>query len=415
MIAACLAAAFLGLGLLAASGSAGPLAAIEDRVAAAVAAAEAALDAEDARLDELAARNSRRALANGRPSLGQAAANVRLWERRIQALEADGHDLRETLNGILASLHPDVARLAQRLSAQRERAARDKAAQEQVEREKKERVRAVGRVFRDCPDCPEMVVVPPGRFDMGSPASEAGRSDNEGPVHRVTIGKPFAVGVHEVTRSEFGRFVSATGHAMGNACWTYEDEAWRNRAGRHWQAPGFPQTDRDPAVCVSWDDAQAYVAWLSRQTGRRYRLLSEAEWEFAARAGTRAARYWGEDESGSCRHANGVDAGAGSDETACNDGHARTAPVGSYAANAFGLHDVLGNVWEWTQDCWHDDYAGAPSDGRAWERGACKRRVVRGGSWINRPQFLRAAFRVWNAPGYRSANFGFRVARALAP
>ena len=181
-----------------------------------------------------------------------------------------------------------------------------------------------------------------------------------------------------------------TGYSTGDTCYTYEsdgffgDPEWKERLGRGWKNPGFghEQDETEPVVCVSWDDAQAYVRWLSEETGEAYRLLSEAEWEYVARAGTTTARYWGESEAGQCRYANGADAGTGFEwAVSCHDGHARTAPVGRYEANAFGLYDVLGNVLEWTADCWNESYAGAPSNGGAWESGECTRRVLRGGSW----------------------------------
>ena len=272
-----------------------------------------------------------------------------------------------------------------------------------------------GTKFRDCPECPGLVVVPPGSFMMGSPASEAGRLDDEGPVRRVTIAAPFAVGVHEVTRGEFARFVSATGRSMGDSCWTYEDGEWEIRSGRHWRSPGFRQGDDHPVVCVNWRDARAYVDWLSGETGQRYRLLSESEWEYAARSGTRTAWYWGESESGQCRYANGADASTDFDwRTGCDDGYSRTAPVGSFAANVFGLHDMSGNVWEWVEDCWNASYAGAPRDGSAWESGDCSARVLRGGSWNFIPGGLRSASRGGDGTGIRIDFLGFRVARTLA-
>ena len=276
-----------------------------------------------------------------------------------------------------------------------------------------------GTTFRDCPECPEMVVVPAGRFEMGSPESESGRVDDEGPVHEVAISRPFAVGVHEVTRGEFARFVSATGRSMGNACWGYDRE-WKERSGRHWKSPGFRQADDHPVVCVSWEDAQAYVWWLSRETGEEYRLLSESEWEYVARAGTTTARYWGEGESGQCRYANGADRTAkrhirGWKVADCDDGHYQTAPVGSFHANGYKLHDVLGNVWEWTEDCWNESYDGAPRDGSAWTSGECGLRVLRGGSWGILPGFLRSAFRGRDTTGVRGSGAGLRVARTLTP
>ena len=195
----------------------------------------------------------------------------------------------------------------------------------------------VGKEFRDCENCPEMVVVPAGSFMMGSKKGD----DDEKPVHRVTIGRPFAVGVYEVTRGEFGRFVEETGYSTGDECYTYESEGFfgdpelKERSGRGWKNPGFEheQGETEPVVCVSWDDAQAYVRWLSEQTGEAYRLLSEAEWEYAARAGTTTAWYWGESDAGQCRYANGGDQTAKSHHdgwtvAACDDGHYQTAPGG---------------------------------------------------------------------------------------
>ena len=292
------------------------------------------------------------------------------------------------------------------------REARDRAEREAAERE---RVPAVGEVFRDCPHCPEMVVVPSGDFMMGSPSSE-GDSD-EGPRRRVTIRSPFAVGMHEVTRDEFGRFVSATGRSMGDSCWIWEDEEGKDRSGRGWRNPGFPQTGSHPVVCVSWDDARAYVRWLSRETGESYRLLSESEWEYVARAGTQTRYWWGDGSSSQCRYANGADASSGLDwGVDCDDGYSRTSPVGSFGGNSFGLHDVHGNVWEWVQDCWNDSYTGAPRNGSAWESGECSLRVLRGGSWFNgTPRDLRSAVRYGLVAWDRHVDNGFRVARTLTP
>ena len=253
---------------------------------------------------------------------------------------------------------------------------------------------------------------------MGSPAAEPGRYADEGPVHQVTILEPFAVGVYEVTRGEFGHFVRDTSHAAENSCRFWDGARWVVREGRNWLEPGFRQTDRDPVTCVSWRDARAYAAWLGARTGQRYRLLSEAEWEYAARGGTRTARYWQDRGSSQCLHANGADLTAKQYNAAwqvegCHDGHYFTAPAGSFTANRFGLHDVLGNVWEWTQDCWIEGYAAAPGDGQAQESGACDRRVLRGGGWNSVPQDLRSAARGKNAADNRGSNLGFRVARAL--
>ena len=166
---------------------------------------------------------------------------------------------------------------------------------------------------------------------------------------------------------------------------------------------------RQPVVDVSWEDAQQYVRWLSRETGEGYRLLSAEEWEYMARAGTQTGRYWGNDESRQCSYANGDD-----DDVECSDGfESSTAPVGSFRANAWGLYDVLGNVWEWTEDCWNDDYSGAPADGSARRTGDCSHRVLRGGSWDDWPGNLRSANRYWFSAGNRDSGLGFRVARTI--
>ena len=278
---------------------------------------------------------------------------------------------------------------------------------------------APGTTFRDCPECPEMVEVPPGRFRMGSPPRRF--SLIESPEHLVTIGYRLAVGVNEVTRGEFARFVSATGRSMGSSCLTVEGgDELQERSGHHWTHPGFRQTDSHPVVCVSWDDAKAYVEWLSRETGEDYRLLSESEWEYVARAGTETARYWGASSLAQCRYANGADEALERrhadwkwENASCDDGHAKTAPVGSFSPNAFGLHDVYGNVREWVEDCRNDSYRGAPADGRAWTTGVCGHRMLRGGSWANYPGNLRSAARGFSATGNREGVSGIRIARTL--
>ena len=266
---------------------------------------------------------------------------------------------------------------------------------------KEETPKQVGDTFRDCATCPEMVVVPSGSFMMGSPRSEQGRYDNEGPQHRVTISKPFAVGKYEVTRGQFAAFVDATGYGAGSSCWIWDGSQWRE-GSNNWRNPGFTQSDTHSVVCISWNDAQSYVSWLSRKTGHNYRLLSEAEWEYVARAGTTTPYHFGRTISPS--QANyGIN----------NNG---TVMVGSYPANAFGLHDVHGNVWEWVEDCWHDDYNGAPSDGSAWTINCdSDRHVLRGGSWGSGPRILRSADRGWINAGGRNVNRGFRIARDLTP
>jgi len=243
--------------------------------------------------------------------------------------------------------------------------------------------------FRECVNCPEMVVVSAGSFTMGSPPSERGRAADESPQHRVTIARPFAVGRFEVTFEEWDACVDDGG------CndYTPSDEGW----GRV----------RRPAVNVSWDDAEAYVAWLSKKTGKPYRLLSESEYEYATRAGTQTAYPWG----------NAIGRNNADCHSCGSQWDARqTAPVGSFAANRFGLSDMVGNIREWTQDCYHDNYIGAPADGSAWILGGnCYHRVVRGGSYLLAPEFLRSASRYWFAEDYRLRYVGFRVARTLSP
>ncbi len=275
-----------------------------------------------------------------------------------------------------------------------------------------------GSTFRDCNQCPEMVVVPSGSYEMGSPAFEEGRYDNEGPVHRVTLVEPFAVGVYEVTRGEFEVFVEEKAYNTGDTCWGYDERGeWKKHSGHHWRDPGFTQTDQHPVVCVNWRDAQAYVRWLSRETGKAYRLLSEAEWEYVARAGARTAWYWGESESRQCQYANGADRSAERRynlyAVGCDDGAVQTSVAGKYKSNGFGLHDVSGNVWEWVEDCWNEHYNGAPADGSAWTTGNCKKRVVRGGGWNGNPRYIRSASRLRGGSGGRGNNYGFRVARTL--
>ena len=221
---------------------------------------------------------------------------------------------------------------------------------------------------------------------MGSPSSEEGRDDDEGPRHGVTIGRPFAVGVKEVTFGEWDACVSDRG------CGGYrpDDEGWG--------------LGKRPVINVSWNDAQAYVRWLSGKTSKEYRLLSEAEWEYVARART---LYWWGDDIGRNR-ANCSHCGSRWDVRG-------TAPVGSFPANPFGLYDVHGNVSEWVEDCRNESYRGAPTDGSAWESGKCVQRALRGGSWVSHPWYLRSADRFWFTTVIRFSNAGFRVARTLTP
>ena len=217
---------------------------------------------------------------------------------------------------------------------------------------------------------------------MGSPTSEAGRSDDEGPQRTVRIGYEFAVGKYEVTWGQYSACVSA------GACPSAKDD-------------GYGQGSR-PVTNVSWEDAKKYAAWVSGQTGQTYRLLTEAEWEYAARAGSDARWSFGGDESR-----------LGSFGWYSSNSNGGTQPAGGKGANAFGLHDMHGNVWEWVEDCYEAGYSAQPSDGSAFTKSSCSVRVLRGGSWINPPRSLRSAFRGRGSPGGRYDFLGFRLARAL--
>ena len=271
--------------------------------------------------------------------------------------------------------------------------------------------------FRDCPQCPRMVVIPAGAYEMGSP-SGAGARDEER-RHRVTIPQPLAVGMFEVQRREFTRFMEETNRSGGGACWQYDGVA--TKAGSAPMDPGFIQGENEPMVCVSWTDAKAYVDWLSRKTRKKYRLLSESEWEYAARGRTVTPRYWDNGESGQCGNANGADDALKSLYTdwfdliaACDDGAVHTSEAGRYGPNEFGLYDMLGNAREWVEDCWHRDYGDAPADGSAWiDGGNCALRVLRGGSWLDGPGGVRSSTRDRGTTGIRFSANGFRVARAL--
>lgn len=290
-------------------------------------------------------------------------------------------------------------------------------------------VASPGFVFSDCAACPEMVVIPSGRFTMGSPPSEQGRDPDEEPQRRATIRRPFAVGRFEITRAQFSAFVADSGYVSegGGNCWYWNErhgKAMNDDPRRNWRDPGFIQHDDHPVVCVSWRDAKAYAAWLSSKTGRSYRLLTEAEWEYTARAGSAASRPWGENPSVACDHANigdgvfvrrvlsrqGNEKVMAGEYHQCDDGYAYTAPVGRFRPNAFGLHDMMGNVIEWVEDCWNESYDDAPSDGSAWLTGDCRRRVSRGGGWSDIPRLVRFANRDGKAAGLRMLTLGFRVA-----
>jgi formylglycine-generating enzyme required for sulfatase activity len=255
----------------------------------------------------------------------------------------------------------------------------------------------------DVPWCPEMVVLPAGRLLMGSLESEEGRYDWEWPQHRVTIGNRFAIGRYPVTVGEYRIFAEATRHRHEGRMWVWNGSEAKEEALKSWRYPGFAQTDRHPVVGVCWRDAVAFCEWLSKETDKPYRLPSEAEWEYACRAGT-TTRYSVGDQITE-KDAN------------FNMKIGKTTEVGTYPANPWGLHDTHGNVWEWVEDHWHGNYEGAPRDGRAWTKdsgGADTLRVIRGGSWHADVSLMRSACRYWREPGYRMDNLGFRCARVLS-
>jgi len=242
-----------------------------------------------------------------------------------------------------------------------------------------------GSTFRDCDVCPEMVVIPAGSFQMGDLSGDG--SSDEIPVHAVTIPQPLAVGKFEVTWKEWEACVAAGGCDGAGPQGAGGDNGW-GKANR-------------PVINVDWNDAKAYAAWLSKKTGHPYRLLSEAEWEYAARAGTKTKYAFG--DTITTRQAN-----------FSGDNYLQqTVPVGSYQPNAWGLYDMHGNVWEWVEDCYHGSYSGAPSNGSAWATGSCASRVIRGGSWVGSSRSLRSAGRVGFDPSYRDSYLGFRITRTL--
>jgi formylglycine-generating enzyme required for sulfatase activity len=288
-------------------------------------------------------------------------------------------------------------------------------------------------MFRECESCPDMVVIPPGSFMMGSPTTEVGRYVREGPQHRVTIARSLAIGKFHVTFDQFAAFVANTHYDTGSGCWTYLLAGKLiNKVDASWRKPGFDQSGSDPVTCLNWNDASAYVGWLAGKTGRGYRLLSEAEWEYAARAGSTTPFFFGTKTKEICLYGNAADETARRANSVspqwpvapCSDGFAHTSPVGSFLPNGFGLSDALGNVWDWLMDCYHDTYGfwvkagtartGAPTDGSPWMSGSCETRVLRGASWDFVPRYLRVAFRGWDYPVNRYNIYGLRVARTLA-
>jgi len=291
--------------------------------------------------------------------------------------------------------------------------------------------------LRDCADCPQLVVIPAGAFIMGSPATEPGRYDEEGPQRRVHIGR-LAVGKFDVTRREWAVFASATNReTVGGCTWSGlpGTSAMQPNPKATWKKLGFEQDDAHPVVCVTWDDAQDYVHWLSRRAGHQYRLLTEAEWEYAARAGTDTAYPWG--PVASHERANYGAASCCSGEASGSDRWVGTSPGGAFPPNRFGLYDMSGNVMQWVEDCFSPSfsYAGMPTDGSAYKdavtlelsgdlavmngSSSCAHHMLRGGDWGDPPASVRSAARSFGPPpgsplqNYKSAGIGFRVARVV--
>jgi formylglycine-generating enzyme required for sulfatase activity len=282
--------------------------------------------------------------------------------------------------------------------------------------------------FSDCAACPIMIELPAGNFRMGTadedriPDPKTGKLNvNESPQHVVTFPEPFAIGKYEVTVEQFAEFADSTGYVASGGCiGSTGGNALKLRIDPNldWRNPGFEQAATEPVVCVSYTDARAYAAWLTRTTGNRYDLPTEAQWEYATRGGSDDRYFWGNDPKLACKYANvrGPRPGKAMDTAAelavCDDGQAGIAPVGNYQANPFGIHDALGNVWEWVMDCSHPNYDGAPTDGGAWvDEADCVFRIIRGGSYSNPIVRSGSAIRAGRPGTGKAPNLGFRVAR----
>ena len=289
---------------------------------------------------------------------------------------------------------------------------------------------------RDCEQCPDLVAVAAGEFTMGADIEEPRRlglpeywATREQPRHAVRIERGFAIGRYEVTRGEFAVFARETGYAPAPGCWHFVGSEWLLDESRSWRDAKIDQTDAHPVTCVNWHDAQAYLSWLSAKTQRRYRLASEAEWEYVVRAGTNTAYWFGDSPEDICRYINLGDQTTQAryrwDQTKikysvlsdwkgqpCSDGFAAMAPVTATAANPFGVHGLLGNANEWVADCWNDTHQGAPADQSARLTGAdCGLRVMKGQGWTAIAASTRAAFRLKMNATDRRFTFGFRVVR----
>jgi formylglycine-generating enzyme required for sulfatase activity len=292
-----------------------------------------------------------------------------------------------------------------------------------------------GATFKDCDDCPELIIVPAGQFTMGSPDAEPGRLDIEGPQRPVQIKSNFAVGRYAITRDQFETFVKATGRLYDDGCYTESAGKWLLRPDLSFRAPGFPQDGRHPVVCVTWDDANAYTKWVSAKTGKTYRLLTEAEREYVTRAGTSSAYWWGGSVRPDLAHYDKVPQRPAVEQNGANKAKLAsdastvskvsasptdtsgpikgTVPVHLFQPNPWGLFQVHGNVAEWVADCWNRSYMGAPLDSATVTTGDCERHVLRGGGWSYWASDIRSAYRESAHKENRYVHVGFRVARDL--
>ena len=285
-----------------------------------------------------------------------------------------------------------------------------------------------GDTFKDCPDCPQLTVIPSGIFVMGAPPNIKIVSADAVPRHQVEIAAPLAVGTFEITRGQYKAFVADSGFddtKYWKNCTTLDIQGFGKAEGKTWKDTGFAQGDDHPVVCVSWEAATKYAAWLSKKIGATYRLPSESEWEYAARAGATGLFAFDPAKEIYCRHMNLADKAANREPVIkanyrrynalhhdCDDGYAFTAPVGTYKANAFGLHDMHGNVWEWVQDCYNGSYSGAPNDGSARAGPSNCKRVTRGGGWFWHDAYQALPKRKMTQA--TADDRGFRIAREIA-
>ena len=281
--------------------------------------------------------------------------------------------------------------------------------------------------FKDCDTCPEMAKIPAGTVTIGAYEDEAYRRKGERPKQDVEIDSSFAMAIHEVTVGQYREFITDSKHEPEIAsykgiklegCNFYDGKGYGYVKNHRWDNPGYPQREDEPVVCVSASDAIAYANWLSEKTDRAYRVPSTVEFEYALRAGTSTPWPWGANPDEACEYANIGDRTFGNTypkraQFSCDDGYLYTARVKKFKPNGFGLYDMMGNAWEWTSDCWHDDLADAPLDGSSWGEesgGDCDARVPKGGGWISGPGWARASARSKDGLHYRSFMLGFRLA-----